>query len=87
MHISVICDLDVCIYDAGFFRYKPTNQPTNEQGYSRSRIAKVGRPAGLQVETRHTVALAEPAHVQKFSTKTTLSKLKANHGQNIAEYC
>ena len=30
MHISVICDLDACIYDAGFFRYERTNQPTND---------------------------------------------------------
>ena len=35
MHISVICDLDACIYDAGFF---VTNQRTNEQGDSRSRM-------------------------------------------------
>ena len=32
MHISVICDLDACIYDAGFFRY----QRTDGQGDSRS---------------------------------------------------
>ena len=38
MHISVICDLDACIYDAGFFRYQPTNERTNGQGDSRSRI-------------------------------------------------
>ena len=30
MHISVICDLDACIYDAGFFRYERTNEPTNK---------------------------------------------------------
>ena len=30
MHISVICDLDACIYDAGFFCYQRTNEPTNK---------------------------------------------------------
>ena len=57
MHISVICDLDACIYDAGFFRYEPTDKailgvgciydateilsPTNEQGDSRSRMPQI----------------------------------------------
>ena len=30
MHISVICELDACIYDAGFFCYQRTNQPTEK---------------------------------------------------------
>ena len=30
MHIYVICDLDACICDAGFFRYQRTNERTNE---------------------------------------------------------